>query len=81
MIELRFQSHSAPYCVSRILDGDHLHKRAQAWLDLQLVIWAVESNHGNQTRAAKLLGINFGTFRAKLRKHKVKVQNGKVVSK
>jgi DNA-binding protein Fis len=52
----------------------------QDWIELQALCWALDREGGNKTRSAKLLEINFGTLRAKLRKHGIKVVNGKAVT-
>lgn len=81
MIELRFQSFSAhPQIDSLPLDprSDRIDIQARMWLEKNLIFWALVESDGNQTRAARMLDLAFGTFRARMRKYKIKVVDGEI---
>jgi DNA-binding NtrC family response regulator len=55
-------------------EGDSLHEMFMQMVDKNLVSEALRITGGNQTRAAKLLGLTRPTLQAKMDKHKLKKQ-------
>jgi DNA-binding NtrC family response regulator len=55
-------------------EGDSLHDMFMQMVDKNLVSEALRITGGNQTKAAKLLGLTRPTLQAKMDKHKLKKQ-------
>jgi two-component system nitrogen regulation response regulator GlnG len=58
------------------LPPEGLHERMVSEVERPLVAMCLAATHGNQVRAAKLLGLNRNTLRKKIRELNVSVQRG-----
>ena len=58
------------------LPPEGLHERIVSEVERPLIAMCLSATHGNQIRAAKLLGLNRNTLRKKIRKLNVSVQRG-----
>ena len=58
------------------LPPEGLHERIVSEVERPLIAMCLSATHGNQIRAAKLLGLNRNTLRKKIRELNVSVQRG-----